>query len=104
MKIKFNAITAACFIAIAVIATAAPVASATEGTITRITTVNGDLRFWIKECGDEKFFYVGRGDLSHEQAKLIVMAARFSGRPIAVPNDCPASGNESVTQIDLIQY
>lgn len=99
-----KATAVACLIAIAVICVTAPAALAAEGTITRITTVNGDLRFWIRECDDGSFFYFDQGDASNEQAKLIVMAARFSGRPVAVPNNCPSGSNERVTQIDLIQY
>jgi len=83
---------------------AAPAVHAVQGTLTQITSVEDELRFWLAECGYEKFFYVGSNDASHDQAKLILMAAKFSGRPVSVPNTCPAGDNVHVTQIDLVQY
>jgi len=83
---------------------AAPAVHAVQGTVTQITSVENELRFWLAECGYEKFFYFSSSDASHDQAKLILMAAKFSGRPVSVPNACPAGDNVRATQVDLVQY
>lgn len=103
MKANMKTIALACLITAAT-GLAPADALAVEGTITRMTSIGGELRFWLKECGDGNAFYFSQADASREQAKLIVMAARFSGRPIAVSVDCPSGSNRRVTQIDLIQY
>lgn len=104
MTASKKATALACLIAASAASLSPSGVLAAEGTVTRITSVGGELRFWIGDCGDANFFYFSQADASHAQAKLIVMAARFSGRPIAVPEDCPSGGNQRVTQIDLIQY
>ena len=82
----------------------APAVQAAQGKVTQIASVSNELRFWLEECGYENFYYVGMNDASHDQAKLILMAAKFTGRPVSVPNACPSGANVLVTQIDLLQY
>jgi hypothetical protein len=79
-------------------------AQAEQGVVAQISVVNQQLRFWLAECGYEHFYYVAGNDASREEARLIVMASRASGRPVSIPEACPSGDHVRVTQIDLVGY
>ncbi|NOZ52420.1 MAG: hypothetical protein GXP08_04645 [Gammaproteobacteria bacterium] len=82
----------------------ASLSHAKNGTVTQITSLDSQLRFWLQECGYDNYYYVNKNDASYDQAKLVLMAARFSGRPVAVPGSCPTAANVRALQIDLLKY
>jgi len=79
-------------------------ADARRGIVSEVTSVGGQLRFWLAECGSNAFFYFTADDPSRDQAKLIVLAAKFSGQPVAVTAGCPAQGSTRVTDLELVGY
>ncbi len=79
-------------------------AEAQRGIVSEVASVGGQLRFWLAECGSNAFFYFSADDPSREQARLIVLAAKFSGRPVEVSAACPAEGSIRVTDLELVAY
>lgn len=79
-------------------------AVAAQGKVLEVQSRDGTLKFKLAGCDQTHYFFFRANDPSRDQAKIIVMASKFSGRPVAVVPACPATGDVQVTQIDLIPY
>jgi len=99
-----NCETRFCRLAVLIAVVVAAPAQAITGTVTQVTSVNNTLRFWLKECGDQYFYYVGMSDPSHEDIESIVMTAKFGSRPLTVDGDCPSGDHRKVAYVELVVH
>ncbi len=75
---------------------------ATSGSVVQITHRTSELRFWLDSCASGDYFKVASTSNIHDQVKLLIWAAQFSGRKVTTPSACGVG--VAITQVDLIAY